>query len=217
MLNAIVGFAALIVKDVARADHVQDVIRHAERIQRSGARMNRLIGDLADVVSIEAGRLAVTREEGDPSQVVTEVVETFQPLAKAGGIALTAEMAAVGATAAFDPARVMQVLTNLLSNAIKFTPAGGAVVGRVERRRSDEILFTVADTGIGIPEDQREAVFTRFVQLAPSDRRGVGLGLYISRCIVHGHGGRIWVEGNPGGGSIFRFTVPTDKRAPLPC
>ena len=212
MLNAMVGFASLIAKDVLRDDHVADVIRHAERIQRSGARMNRLIWDLADVVSIEAGRLAVTRELGDPSHVVIEAAETFQPAASAGGVSLAAEIVPPPSVAAFDPARILQVLTNLLSNAIKFTPAGGAVVVRVERA-GDDILFTVTDTGVGIANDQLEAVFIRFLQLTKSDRRGVGLGLFISQCIVQGHGGRIWAENRDEAGSRFCFTLPAQTTA----
>lgn len=212
MLNAMVGFAALIAKNVSRDNHVEDVVRHAERIQRSGARMNRLIGDLADVVSIEAGRLAVTRELGDPSHVVAEAVDTFQTLASASHVSLIAELGPPLPPIAFDHARILQVLTNLLSNAIKFTPADGEVVARVTRI-GDDILFTVADTGVGIPADQLEAVFVRFIQLTKSDRRGVGLGLYISKCIVQGHGGRIWAESSVGVGTTFSFTLPIEAVA----
>ena len=109
--------------------------------------------------------------------------------------------------AAFDPARILQVLVNLLSNAIKFTPTDGKVVVRVERL-GDEIRFAVSDTGEGIPTDKLEAVFERFLQVKPNDRRGVGLGLYISKCIVQGHGGRIWAESRMGHGSTFCFTIP---------
>jgi signal transduction histidine kinase len=211
MLNAMVGFAAMIAKEVSQENHVETVARHAERIQRAGARMNRLIGDLADVVSIEAGRLAVRRELGDPTVVVTEAVETFQALAAATDVSLEAEVSAPLAPTPFDTARILQVLTNLLSNAIKFTPAGGSVVVRVERS-GDDILFSVSDTGVGIAPDQLEAVFVRFLQLTKADRRGIGLGLYISKCIVQGHGGRIWAEARPGGGSIFWFTLPIRQR-----
>jgi signal transduction histidine kinase len=108
---------------------------------------------------------------------------------------------------AFDPARLLQVLTNLLSNALKFTPAGGKVVVHVEGVGPD-LRFSISDTGPGVPSDQLEAVFHRFVQVTKNDRRGVGLGLYISRAIVEGHGGRIWAENRNGGGSTFYFTLP---------
>ena len=207
MLNAVVGSAALIATGVARENHVEDVLRYAQRIQRASARMNRLIGDLVDVASIEAGTLGVMREVGDPTHVVTEAIDTFQAQASSNGISLAAEIVPPPALAAFDPARLLQVLTNLLSNAIKFTPANGTVLVRVERIGED-IRFAISDTGEGIPPDKLEAVFVRFLQLTKNDRRGVGLGLYISKCIVQAHGGRIWAESRIGQGSTFCFTLP---------
>jgi signal transduction histidine kinase len=206
MLNTIVGSAALIERTTLENSAMA---MHARRIQRSGARMNRLIGDLVDVASIEAGALAVTRELGDPTGVVMEAVETFQAQATAAGISLVAEIVPPSSRAAFDPARILQVLTNLLSNAIKFTPVNGRIVIRVERVH-DDIHFAVSDTGVGIPGDKLEAVFVRFLQVTESDRRGVGLGLYISRAIVLGHGGRIWAESTIGAGSRFCFTLPAE-------
>jgi signal transduction histidine kinase len=207
LLNAMVGYAALIAKGVSREHHVEEVLTHAQRIQRSGARMNRLVGDLVDVASIEAGVLAVTREVGDPTPVVIEAVDTFQQYASASGVSLVAEIVPPLPVAAFDPARILQVLTNLLSNAIKFTPANGRIAVRVERT-GDDIRFAVSDTGVGIPSDQLEAVFVQFLQIAKHDRRGVGLGLYISKCIVQGHGGRIWAESRIGQGTTFCFVLP---------
>jgi signal transduction histidine kinase len=207
MLNAMIGFAGLIAKAVSRENHVEAVLVNAQRIQRSGARMNRLIGDLVDLASIEAGQLAVTCEVGDPTHVVREAVDTFQAQASASGVSLAAEIGSPSSLAAFDHARILQVLTNLLSNAIKFTPANGQVVVHVERS-GDEMRFAVSDTGVGIPTDKLEAVFERFLQLTKNDRRGVGLGLYISKCIVQAHGGRIWAETRIGGGSTFCFTLP---------
>jgi signal transduction histidine kinase len=114
---------------------------------------------------------------------------------------------------AFDPARILQVLTNLLSNSIKFTPAKGTITVRVEH--TDEGLrFTVRDTGVGIPAGKVDAVFERFVQVNLRDRRGMGLGLYISRSIVQGHGGRIWAESVLGEGTAVHFTVPVGPTVP---
>jgi len=207
MLNAMVGVATLIEHEAASENHVEQVVTHARRIQRSGARMHRLIGDLVDVASIEAGMLAVTREVSDPTHVVQEAVETFRAQASGSGVSLVAEIVPPLPLIAFDPARILQVLSNLLSNAIKFTTAGGSVVVHVEHR-DDSILFCVHDTGVGIPDDKLEAVFDRFVQLTKNDRRGVGLGLYIAKCIVQGHAGRIWAENTTGRGSTFCFMLP---------
>lgn len=90
---------------------------------------------------------------------------------------------------AFDAARILQVLCNLLSNALKFTLAQGSIVVRLDHV-DDDVVCCVSDTGEGIPEEKLQAVFDRFVQVKKNDRRGVGLGLFISKCIVQGHGGR---------------------------
>jgi signal transduction histidine kinase len=213
LLNATIGISSLIEKEVAQENHVERVVAHARRVQRSAARMRRLVGDLVDVASIEAGMLAVTRALGDPAEVVAEAVETFQAQASGAGISLTCEIAPGVAPVAFDAARILQVLCNLLSNALKFTPAQGSVVVRLEHI-DDNVVCCVTDTGEGIPDDKLAAVFDRFVQLNKNDRRGVGLGLFIAKCIVLGHGGRIWVGNRTGPGSTFCFSLPIDREPP---
>ncbi|HSQ64727.1 MAG TPA: HAMP domain-containing sensor histidine kinase [Polyangiaceae bacterium] len=205
MLANMMGFAQLIVQ---RTSEPQAVASHAQRILSSGNRMNRLIGDLLDVASIAAGAFTVTREPVDPSRLVNEAVESFQPVANAHAIQLTSEILSPPGPAALDGPRILQVLTNLIANAIKFTPPNGRVVVRLERT-PDAIQFSVADTGRGIPADKLETLFERFYQMDKSDRRGIGLGLYVSRSIVQTHGGRIWAESTVGVGSTFRFVIPT--------
>jgi len=212
LLNAMIGISSLIEKEVAQDNHIERVVAHARRVQRSGARMRRLVGDLVDVASIEAGMLAVTRSVGRPADVVIEAVETFQAQASGSGISLTAEFGPGVPSIAFDGARILQVLCNLLSNALKFTPAQGAIVVRLEHA-DDSVVCSVSDTGEGIPDDKLEAVFDRFVQLTKNDRRGVGLGLFISKCIVQAHGGRMWVENRVAPGSSFCFSLPIDARS----
>jgi signal transduction histidine kinase len=207
ILNAILGFAVCIEQGVSQENEAEKSLIYAQRIQRAGARMNRLIGDLVDVASIEAGKLAMTSEVGDPTHIVTEAVDTLQAQASAGGVSLVVEIVRSSSLAAFDNARIFQVLINLLSNAIKFTPANGRVVVHVERIE-DEICFAVSDTGPGIPTDKLDAVFERFLQVTKNDRRGFGLGLYISKSIVQAHSGRIWAESRIGEGSTFSFTLP---------
>jgi signal transduction histidine kinase len=139
--------------------------------------------------------------------LVAEAAATFEPVASAKGITLLSESAEPSVQADFDHDRIMQVLANLLTNAIKFTPGGGKVsihVGRAEGKA----LCRVSDTGMGIPGDMLESVFERFWQVGKNDRRGLGLGLYISRCIVESHGGSIWAESKLGEGSSVFFTLP---------
>ncbi len=208
LLNAVVLFATLIEKIVEEEDHTAPVRKYAQGIRRLGGRMNRLIGDLIDIVRIEAGGRALRREPGDPTPVLSEVVETWKAQAAARNLSLSAAIRAPLGRAAFDPARLLQVLINRLSNAIKFTPAPGKIVVCVERRGA-EIRFSVRYTGPGIPADKLGLIFERYLQITPEDQRGMRLGLYIAKCIVLGHGGRIWAESKVGVGSTFYFTLPS--------
>jgi signal transduction histidine kinase len=212
MLGSIAGYASLMVTGISPENPAEQAATYGQRIQRTVARMDRLVGDLVDVASIEFGALAVRREVADPTLVVEEAVESFHAQAAGRAISLTTALEPRLPVVSFDAARILQVLINLLSNALKFTPADGQVVVGVERVDQD-LRFVVVDTGQGIPADKLEAIFERFLQLTENDRRGVGLGLYISKCIVQGHGGRIWAESTPGEGSKFCFTLPVSAAA----
>ncbi len=205
LLSGIVLSTTLLADRAPASEEGTHTRESAARIQRYAARMNRLIGDLVDVASIDAGKLSVARSRGDVAVTIDEAVDMFRGLAAAKQISL--ESSASGALpASFDHDRVIQVLANLITNAIKFTPAGGRIVvanALVEQR----IRISVQDTGIGIANDKLETVFERFWQVGKNDQRGVGLGLYISRCIVEAHGGEIWAESTPGAGSTFWFTL----------
>jgi signal transduction histidine kinase len=207
MLGAALLSVGLIETEALGGNHAANIVGYARRIQRSGGRMNRLIGDLLDLASIHAGVLGVTREMADPSLLVSEAVETFGGQSAAHGISIETALVPPLPSVSLDPARILQVLVNLLSNAIKFTARGGTVSVRAACAGS-ELRFSVRDTGVGIPADRLEAIFDRFVQVADDDRRGIGLGLYISKCIVEGHGGRIWAESVAGEGSTFSFSLP---------
>ena len=179
----------------------------ANRIRRYVARMNRLIGDLLDVTSIDAGKLAMSPGTADAAVLVREAAETFQPAALEKGVTLSATVPPGVLGATFDCGRILQVFANLIANAIKFTPLGGKIDVRLEPA-GDTLQFCVSDTGPGIAPEMLDAIFERFWQVRENDRKGHGLGLYISRCIVEAHGGRIWTESKPGWGSRFFFTLP---------
>ncbi|MCY1083710.1 sensor histidine kinase [Archangium lansingense] len=207
LLGGIAMRAAMLLRNAADDEVGQRTRKDAASIQHFTARMNRLIGDLLDIVSIEAGKLTVEPRPEDAILLVRETVEAFQPTASAKGISLDSEVARDSLLARFDHDRILQVLANLLSNAIKFTPEGGRISIRVEPVE-EEVRFSVTDTGSGIAEDDLRRIFERFSQVLASDRRGLGLGLYISKCIVEAHGGRIWAESQPKAGSTFFFTLP---------
>ena len=177
------------------------------RIRRDVALMSRLIGDLVDVASIDAGRLAMTPAEADATALVLEATETFQAASREKGLTLVAEVPPEPLRALFDYGRMLQVLANLIANAIKFTPRDGRITLRVEPEKG-RLKISVADTGVGIPKPMLGAVFERFRQVAKEDRRGMGLGLYISKCIVDAHRGRIWAESTPGKGTRMVVLLP---------
>ena len=185
----------------------EQVLAETKRLKRYAARMNRLIGDLVDTASIDAGRLAVTSTHGDVALLLAEAVDTFRAAAVEKGVSLELETAGRPLAAAFDHDRMLQVLANAISNSIKFTPAGGRIAIRGERA-GNELRFAISDTGPGIPAEALETIFERFWQVGKNDRRGLGLGLYLSRCIVEAHGGKIWAESTPGEGARISFTLP---------
>ena len=174
---------------------------------RAVQRMNRLIGDLLDVVRMEAGCLSLNFGSCDIADVLVETMESFQPRATEQGLSLALSPEPPSAIVQADKERLLQMIDNLVGNALKFTPRGGCVSvgGYVE---PDEVRVTVADTGPGIPEEQRERLFDRFWQARGSDRRGLGLGLHIAKSIAEAHGGRLWVESTIGSGSTFHFAMP---------
>jgi signal transduction histidine kinase len=206
LLGGIVTSAAALSR-TAVFGHAGDAARTgAERIQRYAARMKRLIDDLTDVSSIDAGKLAVVPARGDLAPVIAEAVVSLRAAAAAKGVQLELPPEQP-LPAIFDAGRVLQVLTNLISNAIKFTPAGGRI--RVDgESRADFVRVSVTDTGPGIPPELIEAVFERFRQAEQADRRGLGLGLHISRCLIEAQRGKIWAESTLGQGATVKFTLP---------
>jgi signal transduction histidine kinase len=207
LLSGIVMNAMLLSEEATESDEGRRTVAGMKRIERYAARMKRLIGDLVDVVSIDAGKLAMEPQPVDASALITEAVDVFAHAASQGGITLESRTIVPAVMAQLDHERMLQVLANLISNALKFTPRGGSVVVRGERV-GDELRFSVSDTGAGVPGDMLEAVFERFTQVGKNDQRGLGLGLYISKCIIDAHGGKIWVESKLGEGSAFHFTLP---------
>jgi signal transduction histidine kinase len=206
-LDAIAINAALLAENAPAGAEGEKLQKWARNIQRAVDAMARLVSDLLDIARFEGGEFRVTREERDALGVVKEAIDTFMPMAAAGDLRLLVDMPSEPVHAWFDHDRVLQVLSNLLRNAIHFTPTGGSITIRVAVEEKG-CRISVSDTGIGIPIAQQSRIFDRFQQLRSSDRRGLGLGLYISKRIIDAHGGRIWVESRPGVGSTFHVTLP---------
>jgi signal transduction histidine kinase len=199
--------AELLAREAGSDEAGQRALARAAKIKRSTMQMTRLLGDLVDVASIEAGRFAVAPDTSDTRALIRETLEAFRPAASAKDISLTMAAAEGVLLAKYDQDRILQVLANLLSNAVKFTGRGGSITVNVEPE-GIAVRFSVSDSGAGIEPDHLDSIFERFWQVTQGDRRGRGLGLFISRCIVEAHGGRIWAESTPGQGSTFFFTLP---------
>jgi len=206
----------------AVGDDVVDADTREEYLQRLGVHVRQLgalIDDLFELSRLEAGELTWRMERVPLGDLVEETVDAMRPDAQAGGVTLRAETGAGSAAgvAQANPEQLQRVLLNLLRNAIRHTPPDGSVVVSTEVV-DDAVEIEVADTGEGIPAEDRDRVFQPFVQGTDPSRRhgGTGLGLAISRAIVEAHGGRIWlvdpgpaVGGNGGaGGTRVRVRLP---------
>jgi signal transduction histidine kinase len=180
---------------------------YLNRISHNVDRVIRLTNMLLDLSRIEAGEMPLDLDAVSIRQVVADVLRDFEPTAKKKAITIQAE-SLVEAPVRADRHKLEQVLKNLIHNALKFTPERGDVVVRSHVTQDEQVTITVADTGCGIPPSHQEKVFEKF-QRAPSPiKEGAGLGLAITKSLVELHGGRIWVESEPGRGSRFYFTLP---------
>jgi PAS domain S-box-containing protein len=174
-------------------------------IRRSAESMTRLIGDLLDMSSIDAGGLAIQRQEHDAAALVSEAVATMQGRAEAEGISLTAGPSRV-APLWCDRERILQAISNLERNAIAATPRGGAITVRA-LSGPRETVFTVTDTGRGIARDQIPRILEKRAA-GPGRRGSLGLGLGIVQGIAKAHGGSLRVESVVGEGSTFSIVLP---------
>ena len=212
-LSAIIGFLDLLQNDPAQqlTDDQQEFVGI---IERNAQRLLNLVGDLLFTAQVESGRFPLEREEADVAALVRSAVASAGPHAQREGVELVAEVEPGAVPVFIDAGRVGQAIDNLLSNAIKFTPRGGTVTARV-RAVDGGVEFSIADTGVGIPEDEQGMLFTRFFRASTATRNavpGVGLGLTITRAIVLAHGGTMEVSSQEGVGTEFRFTLPAAPR-----
>lgn len=217
-LNAILGFTRLILSPAASGFYgplPEVVLKDLRRVERNGLHLLALINDLLDMAKIEAGQLRLDLTIFDLREVVADVVDILEPLAREKGLTLQVEMEDESdLTLEADSTRLRQVLFNLAGNAIKFTEHGSVRL-RVERRNGS-VRVEVKDTGPGIRPEDAEPIFEPFRQLNQDQAGkvdGTGLGLPISRRLVALHGGRLWVEsqGIPGEGTTFIFELPELK------
>lgn len=183
--------------------------RSVDVLERNLTRLSQLVQDMLDVARLQSGRLRLEPSETDLAKLMRETLETFQHQASDRGVTLRLETGG-DLLANVDGRRIGQVLYNLVSNAIKFTPAGGQVT-LAGTRAGNELLLQVRDTGIGMTDEQMVQLFQPFSRLHRDqvDSPGTGLGLYISRGLVEGHGGTLESRSEgPGLGTVFSMRIP---------
>ncbi|MFN0151063.1 MAG: response regulator [bacterium] len=213
-LNAIIGYSELLEEEAEDAGQ-PEFIPDLRKINSAGKHLLALINGVLDLSKIEAGKVELYLEAFDIRAMVSDVTATIKPLVEKNANTLVVDTAGAPGAMRADLTKVRQVLFNLLSNAAKFTEKG-TITLRVSRERSetgDEILFAVADSGIGMTPEQIGRIFEAFSQADASTTRkygGTGLGLAISRRFCRMMGGDITVESAPGAGTQFTARVPVE-------
>ena len=206
-LTAIQGFAETLLGGAL--DDKANRKRFVEIIREHARRLARLTDDLLKLSRIEAGRLDLESRPVSVAGLVNGCVETARLNAESRGLRIAVELPEGLPPVRGDAVQLDEVLQNLIDNALQYTPSGGRI-DVTAYSNGHEVIFTVADTGIGIPESDLERIFERFYRVDAARSReagGTGLGLSIARHIVDAHGGRIWVESAVGQGSRFRFSI----------
>ncbi len=207
-LTSIIGFMELIKGSATQSlsDQKREWIQIA---LQEAANLKDLIDDLLDLSQIRAGRMRIQYETITVVEILSHLVQTFQPLAKRKQLDLLAGAVDPALQISADGSKLRRVLVNLISNALKFTQVGYIRLDCVDD--GTEIVFSVTDTGIGLREDETEVIFEKFRQIDYSSTRkyeGIGLGLSIVKQLVEMHGGRVWVTSVFGKGSTFYFSIP---------
>jgi PAS domain S-box-containing protein len=215
-LNTIMGYTQLLAEEAVGSLNEKQR-RFLGHIGKDSQHLLNLINDILDLSKIESGRLELRRESYKLQPLLNDVLSMLRPAAVEKQIHLEKDDHPEAAISG-DILRTKQVLINLLSNALKFTPAGGAVTVHAFQD-GEQVAICVADTGIGIPQEQLHAIFGRFHQVNSTQQgqkqQGTGLGLAITKSLVEQMGGRIWVESEIGKGSRFTFTLD-GRIAPAP-
>jgi signal transduction histidine kinase len=207
-LNAIIGFSEVL-KDGLFGALTPKQAEYIRDIHASGQHLLVLINDILDLSKVEAGRTELAVARFDLPVTIDNTLALIRERANRHGLALEVHVDPRLNSFTGDERRVKQVLLNLLSNAVKFTPEGGRI-GVTATPIAEGVQIAVSDTGIGISTDNQQLLFQAFQQIRIEDgakREGTGLGLALARRLVELHGGRIWVDSEPGKGSTFTFTL----------
>ncbi len=205
-LTSIKGYMQMVERSIER-DLKEDAKKFMERTRQQLEKLNILIDDLLDTSKIASGKLEFKNRIYDIDPIIDNAVDIIRQTYPSHNIIKTgnADVKIYG-----DAIRIEQVILNYLTNAIKYSPDSSEILFDVSLLGTDEVLVNVTDSGIGIPKDKQEQLFTKFYRVEESSNRfqGLGMGLYICAEIIKRHHGRFGVDSEPGKGSSFYFTLP---------
>jgi signal transduction histidine kinase len=210
-LTAIKAFVELLI--VKQSMPPEKKTKILQTVNEESDRLGRLINDLLDLSKIEAGTMNWRREQISIEDIISVSVDMLLPSALGKGLSLTRTVEPQLPCFFGDRDRLVQVITNILSNAVKFTPEGGSITVQAKHEEGPppRLVIAIADTGMGIHDEELEVIFDKFHRsgdMLTNRIEGTGLGLAIARQIVEHHGGRIWADSTYGSGSRFTFTLP---------
>ncbi|MFH1536216.1 MAG: HAMP domain-containing sensor histidine kinase [Patescibacteria group bacterium] len=167
------------------------------------------VSSILDAAKIENGRFPIEKKPSDLKKLLEERVEFFSPEAQTKRIIITSEIQDLPQIL-IDPVRIEEVMNNLISNSLKFTQSGGKITVKATILEKQNITISVSDTGIGIPKEKQQQIFSKFFEVANDFHKGTGLGLYIAKGIIEEHGGQIKLESELGVGTTISFTLPVE-------
>jgi len=212
-LHGILSFSGFGIKkyDQAKPEKILDYFK---KIHHSGEILLNLLNDLLDLAKLESGKMAFEFHPTNLDSLIISTRNEFNSMAMERKLTINYEGSDLNGKVNLDAEKINQVLRNLLSNAVKFSPTDGMIDVIVQKTES-LVRVSVCDQGPGIPENELEAVFDKFVQSSKTQTGagGTGLGLAICREIIEAHNGRIWVQNNPDSGAKFLFEIPLSLEA----
>jgi signal transduction histidine kinase len=212
-MHAILSFAEFGFTEVDNSSQ-EDIKKYFNRIETSGKRLLALLNNLLDLSKLESGKMSFNFKNNDVMLPLNTVSAELQKLLEDKNLSIEIIKPEKKIIAFFDSEKIVQVFYNLLSNAVKFSPQGGKIKIKIEESEENSFVkISVIDNGIGVPDEELDTIFDKFIQSSKTKTGagGTGLGLSITKEIVEGHKGEIWAKNNPDGGTVFTFTIPRNE------
>jgi signal transduction histidine kinase len=212
-MHGILSFASFGINKFATATP-DKMLDYFQKIRQSGETLLALLNDLLDLAKLESGKVTFKFRPANLRSLIEIVGEEHESLALEHNLTIRCEHLEANKKITLDADKIKQVLRNLINNSIKFSPEGGTI-DIISSRKDDSIVVSVRDQGVGVPENELENIFDKFVQSSKNKASsgGTGLGLPICREIISAHKGRIWAENNPDSGANLSFEIPLSLEA----